>query len=412
MNHHILNKEVPYTDVHNFLFTKEKDSILNHTIKLIDHIINKFIPKTSLICYGEGDWDDTLQPADISMREKMVSGWTVSLIYQTFCRYSKICNLFGQKELADKLQKICNNIKEDVNKYLIKDNVIAGFAYFNDINNIDYLLHPKDNKTGVNYRLLPMTRGIISEIFTKEQAEDHVKIIFDKLFFPDGVRLMNAPVLYKGGVRAYFRRAEEASNFGREMGLLYVHAHIRFIEAMAKIGNADAVYKGLLAVLPINIDKAVPNALLRQSNAYFSSSDGCFNDRYEAEKNFEKLKTGKVKIASGWRIYSSGPGIYINQIVSNFLGIREWFSYIIIDPVIPKYLNGLKFDYNYGSKKIQYVYNIKHAQCGPIKITINGKNIDFERDENPYRQAGAKILKSIFEGMLVVDRVNELEIYL
>ena len=32
-----------------------------------------------------------------------------------------------------------------------------------------------------------------------------------------------------------FKRAEQAANFGREIGLQYVHAHIRYTEAMAKM---------------------------------------------------------------------------------------------------------------------------------------------------------------------------------
>ena len=36
---------------------------------------------------------------------------------------------------------------------------------------------------------------------------------------------------YTGGTSRIFKRAESAANFGREVGLQYVHAHIRYIEA-------------------------------------------------------------------------------------------------------------------------------------------------------------------------------------
>lgn len=48
-----------------------------------------------------------------------------------------------------------------------------------------------------------------------------------QLLYPDGVRLMNRPAQYDGGVSTHFKRAEHAANFGREVGLQYVHAHIR-----------------------------------------------------------------------------------------------------------------------------------------------------------------------------------------
>ena len=98
----------------------------------------------------------------------------------------------------------------------------------------------------------------------------------DKFYGPDGVRLMDKPAHYKGGVSTHFKRAEQASNFGREIGLQYVHAHIRFVEAMAKLGKSDEVWSGLEKINPVMIQDKVPNAERRQSNAYFSSSDGDF----------------------------------------------------------------------------------------------------------------------------------------
>ena len=188
---------------------------------------------------------------------------------------------------------------------------------------IEYFLHPRDRKTGVDYRLLPMTRGMISGLFSPEQAERHLAIIERHLSFPDGVRLMDRPMAYRGGPSRYFLRAESAASFGREVGLQYVHAHIRYVEAMARMGRADAAFQGLLAVNPIRLDLDVPNALPRQANAFFSSSDAAFLDRRQASREFGKLRTGRIGVKGGWRVYSSGPGIYLNQLVSNVLGLRD-----------------------------------------------------------------------------------------
>jgi hypothetical protein len=45
----------------------------------------------------------------------------------------------------------------------------------------------------IEYRLLPMNHSIISESFTREQAEAHDKLVKEHLYCPDGVRLMNRP---------------------------------------------------------------------------------------------------------------------------------------------------------------------------------------------------------------------------
>src|SRR5699024_2468490 len=130
-------------------------------------------------------------------------------------------------------------------------------------------------------------------------------------------------------------RAEQAANFGREIGLQYVHAHIRYTEAMAKIGQRDQTWHALKTINPIKIRENVHNAELRQANAYFSSSDGNFRTRYESQKNFGKLKNGEVGVKGGWRIYSSGPGIYLNQLITTVLGVRIKEETLVFDPVLP-----------------------------------------------------------------------------
>jgi cellobiose phosphorylase len=152
---------------------------------------------------------------------------------------------------------------------------------------------------------------------------------------------MDTAVRYRGGEKTYFTRAETASNFGREIGIQYVHAHIRFIEAMATIGQPMEAYWGIFAINPINLRDIVALALPRQSNVYFSSSDADFLNRYEAKDQFELVRLGKVAIKAGWRLYSSGPGIYIHQWISHLLGIRHEAGLLIVDPVLPNQLDGL-----------------------------------------------------------------------
>ncbi|HCB66609.1 MAG TPA: cellobiose phosphorylase, partial [Acholeplasmataceae bacterium] len=115
-----------------------------------------------------------------------------------------------------------------------------------------------------------------------------------------------------------------------------MHAHIRYIEAMAKIGQANDAYEGLFTINPILIQETVNNAYYRQSNVYFSSSDAWFMDRYQAKKEFNRIKSGSIAVKGGWRLYSSGPGIYINQMISNVFGIRQYHQDLVLDPVIPK----------------------------------------------------------------------------
>jgi cellobiose phosphorylase len=202
------------------------------------------------------------------MREHMVSSWTVELAYQVLKRYAKVNSLNGNEKYAIEIQSFCERIKADFNKYFIKDNVVAGLVFFKG-SSPQYMLHPRDGKTGVKYRLLPMTRGMTSAMFTAQQATVHYKLIKEHLLFPDGVRLVDRPIPYKGGVETYFKRAESAANFGREIGMQYVHAHIRYIEAMCMMGLGEEAYKGLLTICPITLKEVFKTAMPRQNNSYF-----------------------------------------------------------------------------------------------------------------------------------------------
>ena len=98
---------------------------------------------------------------------------------------------------------------------------------------------------------------------------------------------MDRPIEYHGGLETIFRRAESSAFFGREIGLMYVHSHLRYAEAMSLLSQAEAVWDALLVANPIAVTDRLENASLRQRNAYFSSSDAAFPDRYEASAHWD-----------------------------------------------------------------------------------------------------------------------------
>lgn len=404
----ILGVALPYIENETKDFTVEVEPIYKHLQKALKYIKANFIADTKLSSYGEGDWDDTLQPANPKLRAFMASGWTVSLTFQTIKKLSTVLENYDNI-FAHELAKLALDIKNDFNTLIIKDNITSGFIYMENPQEVEYLLHPQDKKTGITYRLLPMTRSIIGELFTAEQASKHIDIMERYLNCPDGMRLMDRPAQYQGGVSTYFKRAEQAANVGREVSLQYCHAHIRYIEAMAKIGKTEATWEGLQKITPILIQKHVPHARMRQSNAYFSSSEGAFNDRYEYEKRFSELQAGTIDVKSGWRIYSSGPGIYLNQLISNVLGIRETHETIIIDPVLPTKLDGLKFKQVIAGKRITYCYHLSGIG-EQIVVTVNGKKLSGTLPNNQYRQTGIEILKLDIDKLLGKDE-NIVEIF-
>jgi cellobiose phosphorylase len=407
----ILDERVGYFDAGRKVVTAETEALSKHIERQIATIERDVVAGTALPVFAGGDWEDTLQPVDQTMAGRMVSTWTVELAYQTLSRYRAVCERTGNAALAERLAGLCARIRSDFNRYLVPDGVVAGLAHFGPTGT-DYFLHPRDRTTGVSYRLLPMTRGVTSGMFDLEQAKRHVELIDRHLTFPDGVRLMDRPMEYRGGPSHVFRRAESAANFGREVGLQYVHAHIRYIEAMARMGRRDEAFAGLLAVCPIGLERDVPSALPRQSNAYFSSSDAAFADRRQASRRFARIKSGRVGVKGGWRIYSSGPGIYINQLVSNVLGLRRYFDDVLIDPVLPIHADGLTFDTEYEGRRVRYRYHVTGDGFSPREIRVNARRIPGDRyADNPYRSGGMLIAKRAFaEALDRDDNLVEIDI--
>ena len=62
---------------------------------------------------------------------------------------------------------------------------------------------------------------------------------------------------------------------------MYMHAHLRYAEALARYGDAEGFFEALRRATPIGIRSVVPAAAPRQANCYYSSSDAAVADRYE-----------------------------------------------------------------------------------------------------------------------------------
>jgi 1,2-beta-oligoglucan phosphorylase len=208
--------------------TAHSDSVAAHVEKLLATVRDRFIPGTHLICYGEGDWNDSLQPVDPKMRDRMVSSWTVALLFEQLNRYAEVLRRAGRTADAGGPNDLAATMRCDFNRYLIRNGTVAGYGIFEvDSSQPKLLLHPSDTRTGLKYSLLPMTQSIIGGLFTPQQMDHHLRLIREHLLFPDGVRLIDRPIAYHGGPQTVFRRAESSSFFGREIGLMYVHAHLR-----------------------------------------------------------------------------------------------------------------------------------------------------------------------------------------
>jgi cellobiose phosphorylase len=342
----VLAEPVPWRREDNLEKTSAADPIAIHIEKLIATVCQRFIAGTHLMRYGNGDWNDSLQPVDPVKRDWMVSSWTVALLYEQLRRYAQILRRSGRSDGSTE-ERLAAAVREDFNRFLVRDGVVAGYADFTPAGGLpELLLHPSDGRTGVSYSLLPMVQAMLGALFTPEQLQQHLRLVRTCLRFPDGVRLMDRPLAYHGGPQVLFQRAESAAFFGREIGLMYTHAHLRYAQAMAVLGEAPEMWEALLLVNPIAVSERLSHASPRQRNTYFSSSDAAFRDRYHACAEWPRVREATIAVDGGWRIYSSGPGLYVNLVITHALGVRRELGTRTLRPCLPATLRDLRLEWD------------------------------------------------------------------
>jgi cellobiose phosphorylase len=392
----VLDAVVPFRD-------GDGATVLAHLEAIVEHQATHRVPGTALPAYGEGDWDDTLQPARPEMREHMTSTWTSALTFQALTLVAEqLHDAPGApaRALGGRTATMAGELLADVRRHLLPDGVATGFATVSG-GVVTPVIHPRDTTTGLTYRLIAMTRPIIAELFDADQADRHEQLVREHLHFPDGVRLTDKPARFADGQVESFLRAEQAAFFGREVGLMYVHAHVRWVEALASLGRA-AVGDELLRLSPIGMRERVPSALPRQRTCYTSSSDATFPDRYTAAAGFEALRTGDVPTADGWRVYSSGPGIYIRQVLHGLLGLEERADVLVVDPALAAEDDGLEVDLVLAGRNRRVRYRVD-PEATRVEVAADGAALPARELPRRYRPAAVALPLPLLRDAAVLE---------
>ncbi len=392
--------------------TSRPASLLRHVDRALRVARRRRVPGTALAAYGHGDWNDSLQPADPALRERLCSAWTVTLHHQTWVALARALRFAGQPGRAVRLEAEARRIERDLRKHLLVEGVLAGYAAFAPGAAPELLLHPRDRQTGVRYSLLPMMHAVLEDLFTPEEARAHLALMREHLWAPDGARLFDRPLPYRGGVERLFKRAETSAFFGREIGLMYTHAHLRYAEMQAHVGDARGLLESLGLSHPVQLRGRLPQASLRQANCYFSSSDAAFLDRYQAAQEYARVAAGTVRLDGGWRVYSSGPGLAVSLLVTRFLGLRREGGALVVDPVIAPELDGLSAEVQVLGRPVKVEYRAGRLGYAPRALTLNGERLAFDRLENPYRAGGAAVTIEAWSAGLRVKGPDELRVEL
>ena len=220
----------------------EAATVWQHVQRALALVEKRVIPGTALAAYGHGDWNDSLQPADPALRDQHVQRLDRDVAVPDADQlWHGRCARSGAHRMPLASNSGRQAVQRDFQRLLLVDGVLAGYAIFEGDGGVRYLLHPRDDTTGVRYSSLAMIHAILEDMLTPAQARDHLRLIETHLSAADGVRLFDRPMPYHGGPQRMFQRAESATFFGREIGLMYMHAHLRYAQALAHVGRSGAL---------------------------------------------------------------------------------------------------------------------------------------------------------------------------
>ena len=136
-----------------------------------------------------------------------------------------------------------------------------------------------------------------------------------------------------------FPPAESASFFGREIGLMYVHAHLRYGEAMAVLGEAEAAREALMRLVnPISRHRASRQCVAAPAQRLFQQQR-----RRLPRPLPRRAPNGRGSRGHGrrrWRLAHlfQRPGSLHNVLVSLAFGIRRRFDERRVEPLLPRRL--------------------------------------------------------------------------
>jgi len=370
-------------------------SILEHVEAAFGRLASRRSADPRLPAYGHGDWNDALQPASPALAASLCSTWTPELEI-------KALETLGPRladaapELADRMASLAAGTRRAFRERLLVDGELCGYSIITS-DGLEPLVHPADDRTHIGHGSLQVIHAIGDELLTPEEAAHHLGLVERHLEGPTGIYLFDRPLPYHGGVTRTFLRAEAASFWGREIGLMYSHAHIRWVQALLRLGLAERAWKALQLLIPQGVRSAVPGAAARQSDCYYSSSDAGFADRYEAQEHPDRLFDPEFSFEGGWRVYSSGPGLILRILVEEVLGCRWTVHGLQVDPVLPGVFDGSSAQIRCGGRDVIATYRVTGEGHGVRRVLLDGRPVDTTPVPRRYRRGGVVIPRATWE---------------
>ena len=70
----------------------------------------------------------------------------------------------------------------------------------------------------------------------------------------------------------------------------------------------------------------------------------------------ERVKSCDIAVDGGWRIYSSGPGLYANLLLRHALGLRRQFGKRSATPLLPRALGETTLELDLDDRRRRWTF--------------------------------------------------------
>jgi cellobiose phosphorylase len=340
-NYDILEIEEPYYDD-----KEKKDSILDHCLKAIDCVLNRFSER-GLPLIGAGDWNDGLSAVGLEMKGESI--WLAEFFYLVLQRFAQILNTIGYNELADKYEKISVKLKNAFEKY-----AWDGEWYYRATKDSGEKIGSNENIEGRIF-LNPQTWAVISNIASEERQVTAMDSVSKLLMGNDGALLLQPAYTNPDKYIGYLSRYAPGR---RENGGVYTHAATWAIWAFALLKKNEEAFDSYKKLCPVY--------------------NGLEPDKYIAEPyvtpgNIEGPDSPYYGMG-GWTWYT-GSAAWLQRIIVEFiLGVRATEQGLLIDPCIPEDWDNIKVKRIFrGTTYYITINNPNKVSSGVDSLVINGE---------------------------------------
>ena len=287
-----------------------KESIYHHCLKAIEKSL--MFGKHGLPLIGCGDWSDGYNRVGISGQgESVWLGMFLAIILEKF---SEICKIKDDKNIAEKYLSLSKTLKENIDKNCWDGNWYLR-AFFDNGDKMGS--HECDEcKIDSLSQSFSVFAKMPNQNRVQKSLESSVKHLVDdknmiiKLFTPAFEKSNQNPGYvksYPGGIR--------------ENGGQYTHAGMWLAMALIESGNTDKGYELLKILNPASRAENTEIAQKYMIEPYYLAGDIYSN----------KSAFGH----GGWSIYTGAAGWFFKTTVETLLGINLENNYVEINPHLP-----------------------------------------------------------------------------